>query len=212
MNLGDNFLESAWRRCERSGTFARKRSTAVAVLLVTLLAGPACAGGLHLESWRGHVCFGYGHLFSDSFSPGGSISVAGGLDYPVHESLRIGPVIGMAILGTTDVTRGSVTAGLDYSLLDVALQAHWLPRSGRISRVSIGPGFGLARTSLQVGGGGAGFLDLAVDEVKPELAFDLSLLPRRQKIVAVGLEAGLRYVPVTRVPWVLSTVRLTIHY
>jgi hypothetical protein len=179
---------------------------------LALQAPPARAGGMRLEDWRGHVSLGYGHLFSDSLSPGGSISLAGGVDYPIRESLRIGPVIGMAILGTHDVTRGSITAGLDYSLLDVALQLHWLPKHGPISRVSAGPGFAAARASLQVGGGGAGFLDLAVDEVRPELAVDLSMLSRRQKIVAVGVEAGVRYVPVDRVSWVLSTLRLAIHY
>jgi len=185
-------------------------------LLVALLAGalapPARAGGMRLEAWRGHVSLGYGHLFSDSLSPGGSISVAGGVDYPLRESFRLGPVIGMSILGSHDVTRGSITAGLDFSLLDAALQLHWLPRSGPVTRVSLGPGLGLARTALQVGAGGAGFLDLAVDEVKPELALDLSMLPRRQRIVAVGFEAGVRFVPVARVNWVLSTLRLTIHY
>ena len=179
--------------------------------LPVLLAAPARAG-LHLEPWRGHVSIGYGYLFSDSLSPGGSISVAGGVDYPVGARWRVGPVIGIALLGSTDVTRGSVTAGLDYSLLDVALQAHWLPASGPITRVSLGPGVAAARSALQVGAGGAGFLDLAVDELQPEVAFDLSALPRRQHIVAVGFEAGVRFVPVQRVNWTVTTVRLTIHY
>jgi hypothetical protein len=121
-------------------------------------------------------------------------------------------VLGIALLGSSDVTRGSVTAGLDYSFLDVALQLHWLPTSGPITRVSLGPGVASARSALQVGAGGAGFLDLAVDEIKPEVAFDISSLPRRMKIVAVGLEAGLRFVPVERVNWTVTTVRLTIHY
>ena len=60
-------------------------------------AGPARAGAIRLEPWRGHVSFGYGHLFSDSLSPGGSISVAGGVDYPLNASLRVGPVIGISI-------------------------------------------------------------------------------------------------------------------
>ena len=186
----------------------------VTLLAVVLLATSARTAGaaMRLEPWRGHVALGYGHLFSDSYSPGGSISVAGGLDYPVSPSLRLGPVLGIAILGTHDVTRGSITAGLDYSLLDCALQLHWSPPSGPLSRVSVGPGFAVARTSLQVGGGGAGFLDLAVDEVQPELAIDLSAMPRRQKIVAVGVEAGVRVIPVQRVNWVLGTLRLAIHY
>lgn len=182
-----------------------------ALALAATLVTPARAG-MKLEPWRGHVALGYGHLFSDSYSPGGSISVAGGVDYPINESLRIGPVLGIAILGTHDVTRGSITAGLDYSLLDCALQLHMAPRSGPLTRVSFGPGFAVARTSLQVGGGGAGFLDLAVDEVQPELALDVSAIPRRQKIVAVGIEAGMRYIPVERVRWLLGTLRLAIHF
>ncbi len=181
---------------------------AAAMVIVT----PASAGALRLEPWRGHIALGYGRLFSDSFSPGGSISVAGGLDYPVNGALRVGPVLGIAILGTHDVTRGSITAGLDYSLLDCALQLHMAPRRGPLTRISVGPGFAVARTSLQVGGGGAGFLDLAVDEVKPELALDVSAIPRRQKIVAVGFEAGVRFIPVERVNWILGTIRLAIHY
>lgn len=185
---------------------------ATALCSTLLLAEPACAGAMRLEPWRGHVSFGYGHLRSDELSPGGSISVAGGLDYPLASSLRLGPVLGIALLGTHDVTRGSVIAGLDYSLLDVVLQLHWEPRAGPITRVSAGPGFAVARASLQVGGGGAGFLDVAVDEVQPEVALDLSMIPRRHKIVAVGLEAGVRWIPVKRVDWLLTTVRLTIHY
>jgi hypothetical protein len=183
----------------------------VAALVLVMAAVPARAG-LHLEPWRGHVSIGYGYLFSDTLSPGGSISVAGGVDYPVGQRFRLGPTIGIALLGSSEVTRGSVTAGLDYTLLDLALQLHWLPESGPISRVSLGPGIASARSALQVGAGGAGFLDLAVDELQPELAFDVSAIPRRQKIVAVGLEAGVRFVPVERVNWTVTTIKLTIHY
>jgi hypothetical protein len=180
-------------------------------LVLGAVAGPAHAG-LHLEPWRGHVSIGYGYLFSDTLSPGGSISVAGGVDYPVGKKFRIGPTLGIALLGSSEVTRGSITAGLDYTLLDVALQLHWLPESGPISRVSLGPGIASARSALQVGAGGAGFLDLAVDELQPEIAFDVSAIPRRQKVVAVGVEAGVRFVPVERVNWTVTTLKLTIHY
>ena len=190
----------------------RSLRSCLTLLALACVAWPAHAGAMRLEPWRGHVSFGYGRLSSDMYAPGGSISVAGGVDYPVSPGFRVGPVIGYSLLGTYDVTRGSITAGLDYSLFDVALQAHWLPTKGPIARVSFGPGFAAARTALQVGGGGAGFLDLAVDEVRPELALDVSALPRRMRIVAVGLEAGVRYVPVQRVSWLLSTLRFTIHY
>ena len=191
---------------------SRRLGMACAVLATAMSLGEPARAGIHLEPWRGHVSMGYGYLFSDSLSPGGSISVAGGVDYPVATRWRVGPVIGIALLGSTDVTRGSVTAGLDYSLLDVALQAHWLPASGPITRVSLGPGVASARSALQVGAGGAGFLDLAVDELQPEIAFDVSTTPRSQHIVAVGLEAGVRWVPVERVNWTVTTIRLTIHY
>ena len=188
-------------------------AVALAAALLTFVAiTPAPAAPLKLDNWRGHVSLGYAHLVSDSLSPGGSISVAGGVDYPVAPHLRLGPVVAMSILGSTDVSRGSVTAGLDYSLLDAALQLHWLPEHGLVSRVSLGPGLGFARSALQVGSGGAGFLDLAVSEVKPDVALDVSLIPRRQKIVAVGLEGGVRYVPVDRVRWILMSLRLAIHY
>jgi len=191
---------------------SRRLGMACAVLATAMSLGEPARAGIHLEPWRGHVSIGYGYLFSDSLSPGGSISVAGGVDYPVATRWRVGPVIAIALLGSSDVTRGSVTAGLDYSMLDVALQAHWLPASGPITRVSLGPGIASARSALQVGAGGAGFLDLAVDELQPEIAFDVSTTPRSQHIVAVGLEAGVRWVPVERVNWTVTTIRLTIHY
>src|SRR5256885_5142899 len=121
---------------------SRRFEFTVASLLLAATVSPARAGMLKLEDWRGHISLGYAHLFSDSLSPGGSISVAGGVDYPIRGNLRVGPVIGMAILGSSDVTRGSVTAGLDYSLLDASLQLHWLPAHGLLSRISFGPGIG----------------------------------------------------------------------
>jgi len=190
----------------------RRLALTALTALTALLAAPAHAGALRLEPWRGHVSIGYAHLFSDETSPGGSISVAGGVDYPIRDDLRLGPGVAISLLGTHDVTRGSVIAGLDHSLLEGVLQLHWLPRSGRITRVSLGPGLAAARVALQVGAGGAGFLDFAVDEVRPMLALDVSALPRRQRIVAVGLEAGVRWVPVGRVDWFLTTLRLAIHY
>ena len=43
----------------------------VTALLSAVLASTAHAG-MKLEEWRGHISLGYGHLFSDSTSPGGS--------------------------------------------------------------------------------------------------------------------------------------------
>jgi hypothetical protein len=181
-------------------------------LLLTAALSASAHAGMKLELWRGHVSVGYGHLFSDTTSPGGSISVGAGVDYPIASALKLGPVISMTLFGSYGAERGSFVASVDHSMLDVALQLHWLPASGPITRVSFGPGVAAARGDLQVGAGGAGFLDLAVDEVQPEVALDLSLLPRRQKVVAVGLETGVRWVPVERVDWWSVTARLTVHY
>jgi hypothetical protein len=185
-------------------------------LLVTALFTVAFAStahaGMKLELWRGHLSLGYGHLFSDSTSPGGSFSVAAGVDYTLSPSLRLGPTVSMSLFGSYDAQSGSFVATVDHSMLDAALQLHWLPAGGPITRVSFGPGVAAARGDLQVGAGGASFLPLAVDEVRGEAALDLSMLPRRQKVVAVGFETGLRWVPVSRVDWWVVTARLTIHY
>ena len=185
--------------------------TLTALLLTAVLASSSHAG-MKLEMWRGHLSLGYGHLFSDTTSPGGSISAAAGIDYPINSSLRLGPTVSMSLYGSYNTERGSFAASVDHSMLDVALQLHWLPASGPITRVSFGPGVAAARGDLQAGAGGASFLDLAVDEVQPEVALDLTLLPRRQKVVAVGLETGVRWVPVERVDWWSFTARLAVHY
>jgi hypothetical protein len=180
---------------------------------LALAAAPATAhAALRLDAWHGHVSFGFGRVFADSLAPKGSLSVAGGVDYPLSPRLRLGPTVAFSLLGSSTATRGGVQAGLDYSLFDAALQLHWLPARGPVTRVSVGPGLASARAELQVAGGGAGFVDLAVSELQPELALDLTSLPRRMQVVGVGAEVGLRVVPVTQHVWTLLTARLTIHY
>lgn len=181
-------------------------------LLLTAIAASSAHAGMKLENWRGHVSVGYGYLVSDTTSPGGSISVAAGVDYPLNSSLRLGPTVSMSLYGSYNTERGSFTASVDHSLLDVALQLHWLPASGPVTRVSLGPGVAAARGDLQAGAGGASFLDLAVDELQPEVALDVSAWPRHMKVVAVGLELGTRWVPVERVDWWSFTARLAVHY
>jgi hypothetical protein len=62
-----------------------------------------------------------------------------------------------------------------------------------------------------VAGGGAGFSDLAVNEVKPEFALEVTSM-QREKLVGLGAELGLRLVPVDQGLWSLFTARFTIHY
>ncbi len=189
-----------------------KRVLSAALLWVTVaLLAPTRAEALRLEGWQGHLSIGYARLFSDSLAPTGSLSVAGGVDHPLVGRFRIGPVISLSLLGSSQTERGSVPAGLDYSMLDGAIMVHYLPAKGPIARISAGPGFASARAELQVAGGGAGFSDLAVGEVKPELALEITSM-QRGKLVALGAELGLRLVPVDQGLWTVFTARFAIHY
>lgn len=186
------------------------------VLLASLAVLAACAlpahAGLRLEPWRGHVALGYSHVFSDSLAPAGSLSAAGGVDYPLGARWRIGPALSFNLLGSSNVTRGSLTAALDYSLFESAMLVTWLPARGPFGRLSAGPGVGFARAALSVAAGGAGFTDLAVSEVQPEFALDATICPKKASLMSGGLELGVRVLPVRQCTWTLVTARLVVHY
>ncbi len=185
----------------------------VAALLALACAGtPARAAIMRLDAWRGHVAIGFGAIVSDSLAPGGSLSAAAGIDYPMGAKWRVGPTLSFDLLGSSNVTRGSIQAGLDYSLFEAAMLFTYLPSRGPVTRWSFGPGVASPRADLVVSAGGAGFSDLAVGEVKPELALDATLMPRRMTTVGVGIELGTRFVPASRVAWTLFTGRVAIHY
>jgi hypothetical protein len=178
---------------------------------VVTAAAPARAG-LRLDAWKGHLSVGYAKVFSDSLAPGGSISAGGGLEYPIAANWRLGADVAFNLLGSSVVNRGSVTAGLDYSMFDAALLATWLPAKGPVARLSVGPGVASPRAELAVAGGGALFRDLAVGEVKPCFAAQATIMSRRQHVVGIGAEIGTRIVPVDQGTWTLLTTRLTIHF
>jgi hypothetical protein len=165
-----------------------------------------------LESWRGHVAIGFGAIVSDSLAPGGSVSVAAGVDYPLGAKWRVGPTLSIDLLGSSTVTRGSIRAGLDYSLFETALLFTYLPARGPVGRLSFGPGMASPRAELSISAGGAGFSDLTVGEVKPELAMDVTFMPRRMPVVAVGAELGARFIPTSQGAWTLLTGRISVHY
>ena len=189
----------------------------VTVLLVAgALAGasrPAHAD-MQLEAWRGHISMGFAHAIIDSLAPTGSMSAGGGVDYPLTPQWRVGPSISFNLLGSTQVTRGSITASLDYSMFEGALLFTHVNAHGPIARWSVGPGVASPRSDISVAAGGAGFSDLTVGGIRPELATDATvLMSRRMTIVAVGLELGARVVPVpSHATWVLLSARLAIHY
>jgi hypothetical protein len=183
----------------------------LAVLAAACLATPAAAG-MRLDAWKGHLVVGYAKVFSDSLAPGGSISAGGGIEYPLSPSWRLGASVAFNLLGSSTVTRGSVTAALDYSMFDAALMATWLPPRGPFARLSVGGGIASARAELAVAGGGALFRDLPVGEVVPDFAAEATLMSRKPKVVAVGIELGTRIAPVEQCTWTLFTARLAVHF
>jgi hypothetical protein len=184
-------------------------------LAALALAGPATdaqAAAMRLDDWRGHVAIGFGAIVSDSLAPGGSLSVAAGIEYPIATAWRLGPTVSFDILGSSNATRGSIRAGLDYSLFEAALLATWLPPRGPVARVSVGPGVASPRAELSIAGGGAGFSDLTVGEVDPEFALDATLMSRHSPVLSAGIELGTRVIPTSHDTWTLFTGRLAVHY
>jgi hypothetical protein len=125
----------------------------------------------------------------------------------------VGPALSFNLLGSSTVTRGSITAGLDYSLFETALLFTHLNAHGPLNRWAIGPGLASPRAALSVAAGGAGFRDLTVGEVRPELAGDLTFMSHHMPIVGVGAELGARLIPIpSKSMWTLVTARLAIHF
>ncbi len=186
------------------------------VLVAGALAGVSRPAGaaMQLDAWRGHISIGYTLPLIDALAPGGSMSAGVGVDYPLAPAWRVGPAVSLNMLGSSQVTRGSITASLDYGIFEGALLFTHVNANGPIARWSVGPGVASPNIDLSVGAGGAGFSDLTVGGIRPELAADATLLmSRRMPIVAVGLELGARVVPVpSRATWVLLSARFGVHF
>jgi hypothetical protein len=195
-----------------------------AALAVLLGAAPASAG-LKLDSFRGHVALGYGVLVANR-APGGSLSFAAGIEYPVRPTLDTGIEIGSSLLGTRLIDSGSLGAEVDYSLFEVVAFARWTPPVGPFT-IAAGPGAFHARADL-TSSSPVEFSDFALDKTRAGMAIDLTVIPRRRSPVRAGLELGLRTLwlptlhPFSEVPvptptltngtWTVVTARLAIHY
>ena len=196
---------------------SKSSSRSLAVLLaalslaLTTLAGPVLAGP-RLDEWKGHLSVGYTMLAADSHAPGGSMSFGGGVEYPITSRWRLGPSLAFHLLGSSQVQKGSVIAGLDYSLFESALMMTLVPERGPFTRLSFGPGVALPKVDLSVAGGGAAFGDYTVHEVRPEFAANATLSPRRLKVVAVGLDLGARFITRSTSSWTTFTTSFTILY
>jgi hypothetical protein len=189
----------------------RRFGVAVLGVLGLAIAAPAHAG-LKLAEWRGHLAAGYSHLFIDD-APGGSLSVAAGVDYPASETMRFGVDIEYHLLGSKTVQEGSLLADVDYSQLDLVGLVHWSPGfTGPISRISAGVGVFHANASLATSGGGAAFSHFAVDEVVPGVSLSANLMSRKPSTLKLALEVGGRVALVEDETWSMALARVAVHY
>jgi hypothetical protein len=183
-----------------------------ALVALALLAGSAVpAAAFEFSKVQGHLSFGYGRLMV-GHSPAGSIGLTGGFEHPVSSVLDAGLDLGLYLYGNRTIDRGSLNATLDYGALELIAFTHWKVPFGPISRVSFGPGLTSARAELSAAAGGAAFLDLAVDEVAPTLALDLTMMRRKPGPVRVALIAGARSAFLDGEDWHQFSVRFGFHY
>lgn len=174
------------------------------------------------RGWNGHLGFGYAKVFvtdrdiravKPRFSPGGSLSVGGGMDYPVARNLRAGIDVGYHLLGGRTIERGSLLASVDYSVFEAIAFLHWHPaHAGPLGRVSAGPVLMSTRAELSTSGGGAAFGDLAVEEVALGWAVDATLMSSRPAPVRPSFQVGMRVGFLDDQNWHLVTARLGVHF
>ena len=174
-------------------------------------AAPA-AGGADWGGVGGHLSIGYSKLTIGG-SPGGSISMAAGMDYPLSHTFRAGVDIGYDLLGSRSVQRGSLYATLDYSTFQALALLHWLPpRLWPLYEVSVGPGLVNAHADLSVTSGGAAFSDLPVHSPAAAVAVQATFMKVRPAPVKLGFELGARRAFLAGTDWMLVTARATVHY
>jgi hypothetical protein len=182
------------------------------VMAAALCCGFAASARADAAAWHGRLSIGYGKLFITD-GPGGGFSTLGGIDMPLDRQLRIGPEVGYHLLGTRSVERGSSNANIDYSMLEIGVQLHWLPEhAGILHRVSFGPAMIGALADISASSAGILFEDLARSGMRPGLAFDLALAPPGTHTVTVGLEAGTRTAFLKSESWTAATFRLLLEY
>ena len=188
------------------------------LVLLTLLVVPALASAAaRFSEVGGHLSIGYAKLSTadasgGSISPGGSISMGAGLDYPLASTLRAGLDLGYDLLGSQTIQRYGYPAAVDYSALEVTAFLHWLPQQGPVRRVSLGPALVNGQRVLSTTGGSAGFADLAGPFTAGAVAAQITLMKAKPAPVKLGLELGGRLAFLAGKDWTLLSVRATVHY
>jgi hypothetical protein len=208
-------MATAWRFASASSPRA-SRGVAVVLAAVLALAVQSTAARADIQKVGGTLAVGGAKLFLENGqeTPSGSISFAGGFDYPITAQWRVGPELGFHLLGTRNVEAGSFTASVDYSTFEASLLAHWLPTQlGPLRRVSFGPTVMSVRAEVSAGAGGASFSELAIEEVAPGVAASITLIPSRDALVRAGLEIGARagWLP-NGDRWTVGLLRLGVHF
>jgi hypothetical protein len=186
------------------------RLALIAAILVAFVA-PGRALALELQRVNGHMEFGYGRLVI-SDPPAGSLTMGAGFDYPITPRFRGGLDLGFYLFGSRSVTRGSLNATLDYSAVDLIAFSHWNVPRGPFSRVSIGPGLTAARAAISTSAGGASFLDLAVSDLAPTAALDLTMMRRKPSPVRIALVLSARSALRRGEDWNHFSARFGFHY
>jgi hypothetical protein len=185
---------------------------AAATLLTVLAATPRPAAAFEISRVRGHLAVGYGKLFIGE-PPGGSMSMAGGVELPITDAFSSGIEVGYHLMGSHTELRGSLLADVDYSLFETSLLLYWTPPwRGPVGRISFGPGLYNARAELSASGGGAGFTDLAVDQTAAGLAAGVEFLSRKPSVLRLGAELGARLAFVSDEAWSGAVARVVVHY
>jgi hypothetical protein len=185
--------------------------TSILAAALVALATPSFAD-LKFEDVHGHLEIGYGKL-STTDAPKGSVSFGTGVDIPIPADLRVGVTFGYHLLGSRTLVQGSLSTGLDYSLIEAVAQLHWSPGSFSPQvRLSGGAGVFVARASLGSSPIGASFSSYAVDETRPGLAFGATVMKRRPAPVRIGFEAAVRFVPLKDDNWTVATARVALAY
>jgi len=197
------------------GSMSCRRVLAPIVIACGLACAVPCAGALRFADVNGHVAIGFSRLSSSdtTTTPGGSISIGGGIDYPLGARLRAGVDLGYHLLGSRTLVQGTLTSGLDYSVFEVLGLVHWTPLNrGPQLIVSGGPGLFSARASLAPTSVGATFSPRAIEETRAGLALSLTATRRRPSPVRVGLELGVRIVPLESNTWTVASARIAMRY
>lgn len=186
------------------------------LLALFLVPAPASAAARFSEA-GGHFSIGYAKLSTadgsgGSISPGGSMSMGAGLDYPLTPTLRAGLDLGYDLLGSQTVQRDGNSAAVDYSALEVTAFLHWLPQRGPVRRVSLGPALVNGQRILSTTGGSTGFGGLAGPVTAGAVTAQITLMKAKPAPVKLGLELGGRLAFLPGADWTLLSVRATVHY